>query len=402
MPSALSVDGYVLHDVLGTGTAGTVYRASLSVGAASSSAASFAVKVIPCAKVRTAVRREVALHAVLHHPNIAVLHRVLPVRISTPFPLSHSPHALALVTELAPAGDMFAEVAAAGCLKPRLLRRRLRDIVAALTYLHNNDILHLDLKLENVVLSRSQTAKLIDFGCARTLASNHKDSPLGGTLHYLPPELVADPNRSPGKESDAWSLGVLVYTALAGSYPFNGAVAGATDQQNDTATRQRILHSRPHTMSACIQVPSDLRRIVFGLLEKDPQKRMTIDQVVQELSRSIDTSSIATSTGSLLKPGKSRDPHRNCASSRPRSPASPAEADFAPCNCGAQQSQEEALRVVDAIQRSRARTAAEVRWHMSDINPASGRSRQQRRASATASSKMNSVPKRSSSGGWMV
>lgn len=293
---------------------------------------------------------------------------------------------------------MFKEVASAGSLPPRVLRRRLRDIVSALGYLHAQGIAHLDLKLENVVLSNSNSAKLIDFGCAAPLDQNDPAASLGGTLHYLPPELAQDPKFPPAATTDAWSLGVLAYTAIAGAYPFNGAQEGASEASNDRATRHRIVHAQPHRIPSCIDLPSDLRRIVYGLLEKDPAKRMTIPQVAKELGISLDASAAVVKAGDNA--GKANIPHkRHSNGARPRSPASPVDAQFDRRRHHGSQSQtrEDALRVVDTIRASRARVGADVRKYMSDVNPSSGRSTH--RSAGASSSK---TPKRSNSGGGMM
>lgn len=351
-----TIDGYDLLDVIGEGTAGTVYLARPKT-----SSSNVAIKIIPSSKVRNAVRREVAIHMQQFHPNILPLHAVTIARAS------HAPPALALVMSYAPLGDMFGEVAASGGLPPRALRRRLKDIAAALNHLHQQKVVHLDVKLENVIISSSSSAQLIDFGCARVIGD--KDTcnvPVGGTLQYIPPELVADASCPPSTTADAWALGVLAYTALSGCYPFNGATSGASDLENDSATRQRILSKPPHRIPSSVDLPSDLHRIIFGLLEKDPSKRMTIPEVIAELERS-ESSVLARSRIPYRARIKTFDPHTNCPS-RPRSPACPADADFSPRVCQEKQSVNTALHVVETVQRGRVRAAKEIRMHKSDVS----------------------------------
>eukprot|EP00177_Eucheuma_denticulatum_P003908 GFKZ01007065.1.p1 GENE.GFKZ01007065.1~~GFKZ01007065.1.p1 ORF type:complete len:383 (+),score=49.29 GFKZ01007065.1:323-1471(+) len=366
-PTRLTVEGYDLLKVLGQGTAGTVYLARCTP-----TSQHVAIKLIPASKVRTTVRREVSHHLPQQHPNIMPLHAVTYAHIP------HKPPSLALVMDYAPAGDMFDEVASAAPLSPRLLRRRLFDIATALHHLHQQNIAHLDVKLENVVITPSNTAQLIDFGCARRMSSKpDPDTPLGGTLQYIPPEVVEDASYPPSATSDAWALGVLAYTALSGSYPFNGASANASDAENDRFTRRRIRFSRPHRLPAAIDLPSDLRNIIYGLLEKDPAKRMTIPQVLAELQRASSVSRPRMSQRGVMA-GK-------VTSRRPPSPSSTVDADFGGVSCTTRkQTIEEALRVVDAIQRSRARGGDEIRLYMSDLGPVH-RAAEGRRARHSAS-----------------
>ncbi|PXF48106.1 CBL-interacting protein kinase 31 [Gracilariopsis chorda] len=352
-----SVPGYIIERPLGEGTAGVVYKARPTAHSSHPLPSNVAIKVIPRSKVREAVRREVALHLTLRHPNIARLYHVAPVNLRTQRH-SHSTAsqlALALVMDYASPGDMFNEVASAAALPAPLLRRRLRHICQALHHLHSNNIVHLDLKLENVVISNSSTAQLIDFGCARRIDEHrHPSLPVqvSGTLHYLPPELLDNPALPPATSSDAWSLGVLAYTALSGIYPFNGARRGFSEEQTDAATRRRIRNAPPHRIPSHIHVPSDLRTIIDGLLDKNPATRITIPQVIQILDNSM-----PLSNNTVIAPNPCANQqlpqHKHHLLNRPPSPASCADADFSDSHCI--QSVDEALYVVDDVQSNRLR-----------------------------------------------
>ncbi|CAN8069430.1 unnamed protein product [Agarophyton chilense] len=364
-----SVPGYIIERQLGEGTAGVVYAArSLSHSsqyhrAHNSIPHNVAVKIIPRSKVRQAVRREVALQIALRHPNIARLYHVAPLSVRTQRH-SHSISsqlALALIMDCAPAGDMFSQVAATGSLPPRILRQRLRHICQALQYLHSNNIAHLDVKLENVVICHDSVAKLIDFGCARRLDEKPDPSqpvPLAGTLHYLCPELLKNPAHPPAASSDAWSLGVLAYTALAGMYPFNGARRAYTEEQSDAATKRRILDASPHRIPSCVNVPSDLRTIIDGLLQKDVGNRMTIPQVIQILDKSISVSPIVCSQRC---PQQEQQQPSKFDIARPPSPTAPADADFSESHVV--QTVDEALYVVEDVQNNRLRPVAHTARH---------------------------------------
>lgn len=367
------VPDYNLSNIIGDGHAGTVYHANPKDK--SNQQNQVAIKIIPRSKVRDSVRREVGLHLTLHHPNITKLYRVshaYPSSYSTNQIRSSSPcslNSLAMVMELAPKGDMFSEVLDHGGLPSRLLRSRIRDICNALQYLHQNRIVHHDIKLENVVIFNSSTAKLIDFGCARYMDPEEPldIEHLGGTLQYLPPEVVANKTIRSSPSLDAWALGVLIYTALVGCYPFNAAKPNATDTQNDLATRHRITNSTPHSIPSSIQIPQDLKFIMNGLLQKDPEKRMTISTVLSTLDNSTIQSSFFVKQSiqkALIEPVGT---HASCPGRRPRSPISPQEAQFDTCDCDSIQTLENALKTVDLIQRNSLRAAEQVQKFMSDL-----------------------------------
>lgn len=304
-------------------------------------------------------------------------------------PSSSSPTpALALVLDYASQGDLFTQVSSAGSLPSAVVRRRLFEIASALSHMHDNGLVHLDVKLENVVLTKHSVAKLIDFGCARHVDASHPlhsaHTSLGGTLHYLSPEavitssskstidddddddVVDDDYLKPSPAMDAWALGVLTYTALVGNYPFsyNGDTTnpslthhheGVPQHQqvvdDDTMARivrHQIVHDAPHPIPSSLDVPHDLQALVFGLLEKDADKRLTVAKVVQTLQHTMVSSSrrrlhASARRGPAMSRGTAGDansmmmmmaPTRYARMSRTRtpSPSCPADADFTSMN----------------------------------------------------------------------
>lgn len=95
------------------------------------------------------------------------------------------------------------------------------QIVEAVVYLHNNDICHRDLKLQNILVDERISVKLIDFGFAIECKDKQKLKVFCGTYSYMAPELVS---KIPyhGKATDVWSLGVVLYLLILGDYPFKG------------------------------------------------------------------------------------------------------------------------------------------------------------------------------------
>ncbi|XP_055329611.1 uncharacterized protein LOC129582192 [Paramacrobiotus metropolitanus] len=97
-----------------------------------------------------------------------------------------------------------------------------RQITNALSYLHNNRVMHLDLKGENVLLTSRGTLKLVDFGMAIKLEQEQTQvgevSYLKGTLRYMAPEMISAEQRT-GRRCDIWSLGCLLLEMLTGSWP---------------------------------------------------------------------------------------------------------------------------------------------------------------------------------------
>ncbi|PIO66583.1 kinase domain protein, partial [Teladorsagia circumcincta] len=123
---------------------------------------------------------------------------------------------------------------AAGRLDERATRFLLVQILSALKYLHNQGIAHCDLKPENVLLSETNTnfpqTKICDFGYARFIPESQFRKTIVGTPAYLPPEVLL--RQGYNKSLDMWSVGVIIYVTLSGTFPFNEGEEIADQIQN--------------------------------------------------------------------------------------------------------------------------------------------------------------------------
>ena len=94
----------------------------------------------------------------------------------------------------------------------------LVQILRAVKYLHQNKIIHRDLKLGNLFLSESMEVKLGDFGLAAKLSDDsEKRNTVCGTPNYIAPEVLTQ-NKGHSRPADLWSLGVIIYTLLFGKF----------------------------------------------------------------------------------------------------------------------------------------------------------------------------------------
>jgi serine/threonine protein kinase len=166
---------------------------------------------------RMAALNEVDIMATLDHPNIIkYVESFVQKKCGTPTKLC-------IVMEYAEGGDLgkCAKAADGEELSEEDILDRFIEICFAVDYCHQQNIMHRDLKLENVFLTSSGHIKLGDFGMSQNL-----DGPteimedLVGTPYYFSPEII---NGLPcGTKSDVWSLGVLLYKLMAHRYPFKG------------------------------------------------------------------------------------------------------------------------------------------------------------------------------------
>jgi serine/threonine-protein kinase len=149
---------------------------------------------------------------------------------------------------------------------------------------HEHRVLHCDLKPENIMLTASGQAKLLDFGLARHFVRPTDDTTsvsalahVGGTPGYAAPEILCE--RSVDERADIFSLGVVFYEMLTGARPFHAetAVGMAARILQDEPTPPRRLNSR---------IPLELERIVSRMLRKDPQQRYaTASELLADLRR---------------------------------------------------------------------------------------------------------------------
>uniref|UniRef100_A0A4W3K8Q0 Serine/threonine-protein kinase n=1 Tax=Callorhinchus milii TaxID=7868 RepID=A0A4W3K8Q0_CALMI len=198
-------------EVLGSGQFGIVYG-----GKHRKTGRDMAIKVIDKmrfpTKQESQLRNEVAILQNLHHPGIVNLECMF-----------ETPERVFVVMEKLH-GDMLEMILSSekSRLPERITKFLVTQILVALRHLHFKNIVHCDLKPENVLLAsadRFPQVKLCDFGFARIIGEKSFRRSVVGTPAYLAPEVL----RSKGynRSLDMWSVGVIVYVSLSGTFPFN-------------------------------------------------------------------------------------------------------------------------------------------------------------------------------------
>ncbi|MGB2906356.1 MAG: protein kinase [Candidatus Aminicenantaceae bacterium] len=141
-----------------------------------------------------------------------------------------------------------------------------RQLCAGLEEAHRLGIVHRDLKSSNIMIDREGTARIMDFGLARSIGAKGKTGAgtLVGTPEYMSPEQVEA--RGVDQRSDIYSLGVILYEMVTGTVPFKGDTPLHTAVKHKTESP-----SSPSRINA--MVPEDLSRIILKCLEKDRNRR---------------------------------------------------------------------------------------------------------------------------------
>ncbi|XP_076872965.1 MAP/microtubule affinity-regulating kinase 3 isoform X6 [Brachyhypopomus gauderio] len=203
--------------------------------------------------------REVRIMKILNHPNIVKLFEVI-----------ETEKTLYLVMEYASGGEVFDYLVAHGRMKEKEARAKFRQIVSAVQYCHQKHIVHRDLKAENLLLDADMNIKIADFGFSNEFTVGSKLDTFCGSPPYAAPELFQG-KKYDGPEVDVWSLGVILYTLVSGSLPFDG--------QNLKELRERVLRGKyriPFYMS------TDCENLLKRFLVLNPVKRGTLEQIMKD------------------------------------------------------------------------------------------------------------------------
>ncbi|XP_028658488.1 serine/threonine-protein kinase MARK2 isoform X12 [Erpetoichthys calabaricus] len=203
--------------------------------------------------------REVRIMKMLNHPNIVKLFEVI-----------ETEKTLYLVMEYASGGEVFDYLVAHGRMKEKEARAKFRQIVSAVQYCHQKCIVHRDLKAENLLLDADMNIKIADFGFSNEFTLGNKLDTFCGSPPYAAPELFQG-KKYDGPEVDVWSLGVILYTLVSGSLPFDG--------QNLKELRERVLRGKyriPFYMS------TDCENLLKKFLILNPAKRGSLEQIMKD------------------------------------------------------------------------------------------------------------------------
>ncbi|XP_032225784.1 MAP/microtubule affinity-regulating kinase 3 isoform X6 [Nematostella vectensis] len=203
--------------------------------------------------------REVRIMKFLDHPNIVKLYEVI-----------ETDKTLYLVMEYASGGEVFDYLVAHGRMKEKEARAKFRQIVSAVQYCHQKHVIHRDLKAENLLLDADMNIKIADFGFSNEFTPGNKLDTFCGSPPYAAPELFQG-KKYDGPEVDVWSLGVILYTLVSGSLPFDG--------QNLKELRERVLRGKyriPFYMS------TDCENLLKKFLVLNPQKRARLEQTMTD------------------------------------------------------------------------------------------------------------------------
>src|SRR2546430_827565 len=165
--------------------------------------------------------RERSILTGLRHPNLVGVHDLVA-----------EGDTVAIVMDLVPGGDLRSWLTESGTLLPSEIARIGADIARALAAVHEAQVVHRDVKPENILMDNStstRTPRLTDFGIS-SLIADKPGTTLAGTPNYVAPELIAGGPATP--KSDLYSLGIVLYELACGVPPFSGPTTQAVLKQH--------------------------------------------------------------------------------------------------------------------------------------------------------------------------
>ncbi|XP_043704835.1 calcium-dependent protein kinase 10-like isoform X2 [Telopea speciosissima] len=256
-------DKYILGRELGRGEFGITYLCTDR-----ETKEALACKSISKRKLRTAidiedVRREVAIMSSLpDHPNI--------VRLRATYEDNDAVH---LVMELCEGGELFDRIVARGHYSERAAANVARTVAEVVRMCHEHGVMHRDLKPENFLYANKREnapLKAIDFGLSVFFRPGERFSEIVGSPYYMAPEVL---KRNYGPEVDIWSAGVILYILLCGVPPF----WAETEQGVALAILRGVIDFKRDPWP---RVSESAKSLVRQMLEPDPRKRLTAQQVL--------------------------------------------------------------------------------------------------------------------------
>ncbi|XP_048369802.1 testis-specific serine/threonine-protein kinase 2-like [Sphaerodactylus townsendi] len=198
-----------------------------------------------------------------------------------------------IVMELGVQGDLLEFIKGKGAMPEEIARKMFRQLCSAIKYCHDADIVHRDLKCENLLLDKDFHIKLSDFGFSRRLAHDEDgkvvySKTFCGSAAYAAPEVLQGIPYDP-KIYDMWSLGVILYIMVCGSMPYD-----------DSNIRKMLRLQKEHRVHfpKSKNLTTDCKDLIYRLLQPDVTRRLRIEDVLSHVwmqankSRGVSTTTV--------------------------------------------------------------------------------------------------------------
>ena len=190
-----------------------------------------------------------------------------------------------IIMEYINGGNLFSFVKKRRKLSEKTAKFLFRQIIQGIKYIHSKNIVHRDIKLENILIDVNNNIKICDFGIGKILDNkNKKLHDQCGTPMYMAPEILLS-TKEKGYDAfpvDLWSAGIALYIMLSGTLPFSihdediSSINNNNEKKN-FALQYAIINHEPKKIE---NISSEAKNLLFGLLNKNPKKRLNCDEVL--------------------------------------------------------------------------------------------------------------------------
>uniref|UniRef100_A0A668AX05 Protein kinase domain-containing protein n=1 Tax=Myripristis murdjan TaxID=586833 RepID=A0A668AX05_9TELE len=253
-------DHYSVHEKLGVGKFGQVFRLSHKETGQVCAGKFYRAR---SKKEKVAARNEIELMNCLHHPKL--------VQCLAAY---DTPSEIVMVLEYIAGGELFERIVDDNFEHTEPTSARyMQQILEGMQYVHKQNIVHLDLKPENIVCvdTTGTRIKIIDFGLASKLESGKPLMVMHGTPEFVAPEVIS--YEPVGLETDMWSIGVICFILLSGESPFQG--------NSDAETLTLVTAARYEFDQESFEDISDQAKdFISSLLRKDRRSRLSCDEAL--------------------------------------------------------------------------------------------------------------------------
>ena len=213
------------------------------------------------------IKNEIDILKKLDHPNIVKIYEFY-----------NTKNDFFIVTEYCKKGELYSYIK--NTYSEKQLAVLFYQVFSGLYYLHDNHILHRDLKLENIMISDIEKdlktkeeyfwIKIIDFGTAKIFKKNKNEKAVVGSSYYIAPEVL---KQKYNEKCDTWSVGVILYMLIVGRAPFDG--------KNDEEIIESIKIGQYNNIHPKLLARSkEVQNLVSSLLERKISKRLSADEAL--------------------------------------------------------------------------------------------------------------------------
>jgi MAP/microtubule affinity-regulating kinase len=257
---ALPTDNYTYEKIIGSGSYAIVWMATNRKTSQRVAIKIYEkIKLLDPEKLKN-VKNEIEILKQLDHPNIIKLHQE--------FETFRQIHIVMEYIGTTSLSEFLKKRQGKKLTEPEA-KVIFKQVASAIHYIHQKEIIHRDIKLENILIESFSNVKLIDFGFAAHPNATSISGVLCGTPAYMSPEILGKEEGQTGYPADIWAMGILLYQLLEGDFPFKG--------QSDRELFQKVKAGK-------YELPSNwsegLKNLMVSLLTLDQKQRIVSGEVV--------------------------------------------------------------------------------------------------------------------------